>query len=207
MFALLEGRTDEARRLNEEVAAIGVRARDENAALHARIQLWHTDVEEGRFDDSWLEFVEAAIARPTVSGPYICGLAWGYAETGRLDEARATLDRLGPDGLAAVAFDLNWFAAAAEFTRAAALLGDAERARNAYPLLRPYADRTVVVARAAACMGPVESYLGRLAATASEWEAAAAHFEAGLAACERMRAGLMLARTRQWYDEMLAARG
>jgi hypothetical protein len=65
----------------------------------------------------------------------------------------------------------------------------------------------IVIARAAVCWGPVDSYLGRLAATAGMADEAARHFEDALATCERTGSTAMAARTRSWFAEMLRARG
>jgi hypothetical protein len=102
---------------------------------------------------------------------------------------------------------MNFFAGAAEFARAVGELRDAERAARAYPLLSPYSGRNWLVARAAVCWGPADSFLGRLAATAGRWNESEAHFTAALEACDRMGARAMAARTRSWYAEMLRARG
>jgi hypothetical protein len=126
---------------------------------------------------------------------------------GRTDEAREALAKLGPAGFGAVVKDMNFYAGAGEFTVAVGILGDAEAAREAHHVLRPYAGRLFVIARAAVCWGPADSFLGRLAATAGMWDEADAHFEAALAACDRVGARAMAARTRWWYAEMLIARG
>ena len=101
---------------------------------------------------------------------------------------------------------MNFYAGAGEFTVAVGILGDAEAARRAYEVLLPYARRTFVIARAAVCWGPAESFLGRLAATAGLHDEAEGHFEAALADCARIGARAMAARTLGWYVEMLRAR-
>jgi hypothetical protein len=129
------------------------------------------------------------------------------ALAGKPDDARAALAELGPDGFGAVVKDMNFYAGAGEFTVAVGILGDRERAAEAYETLRPYAGRMFTIARAAVCWGPADSFLGRLAATAESWDEAEGHFEDALVVCERVGAAAMEARTRAWYAEMLRARG
>src|SRR5262249_10967017 len=57
------------------------------------------------------------------------------------------------------------------------------------------------------CLGSAQTYLGMLAATYGDHDAAAGHFEAGLAMNERMGARPLTARTQQAYARMLLARG
>jgi len=163
------------------------------------------DMEQGRDHDRWLPVIEAGIARGVSA--FRCGLAMQLALAGRVDGAREAIASLGPDGFRAVVQDMNFYAGASQFAIAVCILGDSAAAAQAYEVIRPYAGRTFTIARAAVCLGPADAFLGRLAATARLWDAAEAHFEDALAACERMGARAMAARTRWWYAEMLRARG
>jgi hypothetical protein len=206
MLAELDGRFDEARRLSAEAREVGARASDRNAELFADLLAWWTDLEQARNFEHWIPLIDQGIARRSPATAYRCGLAYHHAMAGRLDDARRTLDELLPEGFAGVTRDMNWLTAAAEFAQAVGILGDADKARAAYPLLLPYADRNLLMARAAVCHGPAASFLGRLAATAGEWAEAESHFDAGLAACERVGARPLAARPKAWYAEMLRAR-
>jgi class 3 adenylate cyclase/tetratricopeptide (TPR) repeat protein len=206
MLANVEGRFDEALRLAAEVRETGGRIGDANAELHAGMIEWQAGFEQGHEDEAWVPMAEAGIARGGPANAFRCGLASIHASAGRLDEARRTLAGLGPGGFESVTRDMNFFAGAAEFAIAVGALGDAERAAPAYALLHTYGDRNWVIARAAIFWGPGHSFLGRLAAAARMWDEAERHFEAGLAACERMGARPMAARTRWWHAEMLRTR-
>ena len=207
MLAGLEGRFDDVRALADEARATGSRAGDTNAEIYHRLVAWVTDTEQGRDHDRWLPVIEEGVARGGPSGAFRCGLAMQYALAGRFDEAREALARLGPSGFGVVDKDMNFYAGAAEYTVAVGILGDAEGAARAYEILHPYAGRTLVIARAAVCWGPVDAFLGRLAATAGLGDEAQRHFDAALAACDRTGARAMAARTRWWYAEMLRTRG
>ncbi|MFO7571621.1 MAG: adenylate/guanylate cyclase domain-containing protein [Gaiellaceae bacterium] len=204
MLAGVAGRFDELRALTREAEEIGARAGDVNAGIYVGITRWIADMEQGRDPDRWIPVIEAGIERGISA--FRCGLAMHLALSGRLDEAREALAALGAEGLAAIDRDMNFYAGAGEYAVAVGILGDAEAARQAYDVLRPYAGSVLTIARAAVCWGPVDAYLGRLAATAGLLDEAEAHFEAALAACERMGARAMAARTRWWYAEMLRAR-
>jgi hypothetical protein len=206
MLAELEGRFDDTRRLSAEARATGARASDRNADLFADLIGWWSDLEQGRDADRWRALIEQRVARRSPATAYRCGLAYHHALSGRPEEARRTLAELLPGGFASVTRDMNWLTAAAEFSQAVGILGDADAAGAAYPLLLPYADRNLVMARAAVCHGPAECFLGRLAATAGDWTAAERHYHDGLAACQRMGARPLAARTRDWYAELLRAR-
>jgi class 3 adenylate cyclase/tetratricopeptide (TPR) repeat protein len=207
MLAVVEGRFDEARRLADEAREVGERAGDANARIYWDLIAWHADFEQRRDLDAWVPVLEAGIARRNAAGAFRCALAKLHAVMGRTDEAKRTLEELGPDGLAGVTRDMNWFSAASQYAIAVGELGDAERAEGAYALLLPYVGRNCLTARAAIIWGTVDSFLGRLAATAGRYEVAERHFQAGIAAAERMRAPTMAIRTKTWYAEMLRARG
>jgi class 3 adenylate cyclase len=206
MLAGLDGRFDDARRLADEAEQLGTRARDGNAVIYRNLSCWVADMQQGRDHDSWLEYIEGGVGRDGPSGAFRCALAMQHALAGRHEDAREALSALGPTGFEAVVKDMNFFAGASEFTIAVGALGDAAAARQAYEVLRPYAGRMFLIARAAVFWGPADSFLGRLAATAGLFDEAEEHFEAALKACERVGARAMAARTRWWYSSMLHAR-
>ncbi len=207
MLAGVEGRFDDLRQLADEAYEIGSRAGDGNAAIYQGLARWIADAEQGRDPDRWIPQIAEGVARGGPSDAFRCGLAMQYALAGRLDEARDALAELGPQGFGSVVKDMNFFAGAGEFTIAVGILGEAERAAQAYEVVRPYAGRMFVIARAAVCWGPADSFLGRLATTAGLLDEAERHFEAALQACDRTGARAMAVRTRSWYAEMLRVRG
>jgi hypothetical protein len=87
-----------------------------------------------------------------------------------------------------------------------AALGDATRAEELYDLLAPYANRNVIVGRAATCNGSASRLLGLLAATMGERERAEGHFIEALAMHEKMGARPWTVRTQLAYAEMLLRR-
>ena len=123
-------------------------------------------------------------------------LAATHAEAGRLDEARAELDRLAAQGFTDV--PRTWtrpvtFALAAA---CAALVGDRERAAQLHPLLALRRGQLLVVASGTSCEGAVDRYLGALEATLGEDRVADASFAAALALEESVGGTSLVVRTR-----------
>ena len=117
------------------------------------------------------------------------------AESGRADEARATVDGFARDGFRGLPLDGIWLGAIAHLAETAAVLGDATHAAPLYDLLEPYADRNVAIGWASTCYGSASRHLGLLADVLGRREQAIAHFEVALAMNERMRARPWVART------------
>jgi tetratricopeptide (TPR) repeat protein len=205
-LALLAGRFDDATRLTAEALAVRRDARDP-AVSH--VFLFQTYI--ARSDTGHVEGLEGAVRGLAADYPAVpawrCILALVLAETGRADVGRTMLDELAPDDFAAVRRDFLFPASLAWLARLAARLHDVERATVLYRLLQPFADRNIVVGLySPGCLGSAEGYLGLLAATAGDRDAASRHFEAALATNERMAARPSLARAQQWYAELLVAR-
>jgi hypothetical protein len=99
---------------------------------------------------------------------------------GEREEGQAAFEELVEDDFAAVPQDMFWFTAMCVLGEACSHLGDADRARELHAQLLPYRDRMVQVTQAA-CFGSAERFLGLLAATFGDLDAASEHFEAALA--------------------------
>src|SRR6185437_10463494 len=84
-------------------------------------------------------------------------------------------------------------------------LGDAERAATLYELLLPFERRNIVTAQ---CVfdGPASRYLGIMAATFGDWDAAARHFELSHRASTRLNARPFLALGKLDEAQMLTGR-
>ncbi len=205
-IALLEGRLDDAERLIEELAAIGRRAHDDNAALYVEIQSHGLALERERFDLPGDEMLERQAGRPAEAA-YRCGYAWLYAGQGRDGAARANIDWVARDGLARLPDDMNRLPALCELAQASVLLVYPAHAAAIYAQLAPYAERNTINARAAAGYGAASHHLAVLATLIGDRERAAAHFEDALAANERMGARPWLVRTQLRFAELLHERG
>ena len=92
-------------------------------------------------------------------------------------------------------------------SQACAFLGDQQRAGTLYQLLQPYSETNGQLGYAAACSGATARYLGLLATTMDQWEAARAHFESALEMNARIVAKPYVAHTQHEYAGMLLRQG
>ncbi len=161
-LALLAGRWAEASELAERALALGRQADDPNAPLFVGIQRelsLHTQRRIGEMDRARL--VERG-ARAPAAAEWLVNLALIDAETGALDDARRLVCELAREGGSALAMDANWHGACV-LAEAAVLVADREAGEALYALLEPHAQLFPVIARAVACLGSNEYYVGRLA--------------------------------------------
>jgi hypothetical protein len=134
-------------------------------------------------------------------------LSLAEAEQGRDDDARRGLRSL-VDDIPRLPRDGLWLPALALASLLAARLEAADDAASLYPLLSPYADRTVAITmpHPVVCLGSASLYLALLAAVASRWDEANSHFQTALRVNDRLGAAAFLARTRSEYARMLIRR-
>ncbi len=198
MRALLDGSLERADRLASEALAAGAPAEAVTASQYYSIQLLAIRRDQGRMGElerAARQLVEDNPGRPA----WRAALATLLCEEGRLSEARDEFERLAAGGFDDIPRDLDWTIAIVLLSDVCADLGDGKRAALLYAKLEPYADVNVVVGLAAACLGSVESFLGRLAATMGRSAEAERHFERALAANAALRAPACLARTQVDY--------
>jgi tetratricopeptide (TPR) repeat protein len=130
-------------------------------------------------------------------------------ETGRLEEAGEQLAILAANDFTDIPPDGDWMTTVTLLSEVSAGLGDAPTAARLYELLTPFAQLNVVIGLAALCLGSAARFLGKLALTLGEHEAAAVHFDQALDANARLNAPLWLAHTELEYGQALGrgARG
>jgi tetratricopeptide (TPR) repeat protein len=207
MLAFLEGRLDEAQRLRAEAVEIGRRASDRVADLFSWIQTVFVDLEGEPIAPTASTEVPDRLAVQAVQSAFRSDLPLIYAEMGRTDDAHHELEALAAERFAAVASDMNWLASMVELGQGAARLGARERAGELYELLLPYRARTVLVGRAALCLGPVELHLGVLATALGRFADAERHLDAAARWAQAAGARPWTAWTKVHRAELLAARG
>lgn len=202
--AALEGRYDVAEEWNAEAASVGVSLGDRMVQLLAAAQLTMLRWTQGRIGEVEELLRGWADAAPAIVG-WRAALALSYCELGRDAEARRELERLDQGGFAHLPRYNGWLNMMALLAEVCAHLGEADRAAALYQLLLPFERRNVVTAQ---CVfdGPVARYLGILAATSGDWDAAARHFELARLASERQNARPFIALIGIDEARMLAAR-
>ena len=125
---------------------------------------------------------------------------------GRADDARLRYEELAQADFGGLPRDSEWLFCLALLAELADRFQDRERAALLYRMLRPYPAVTAMAAGEVS-VGPVARYLGILATTSAQWEAAQRHFDDAIAMSARTGGRPLLALTQGDYARMLAARG
>jgi tetratricopeptide (TPR) repeat protein len=205
MWALLQGSLDEAETLAEQARSLqpdGPNAffayndllemlRWFQGRPHELRQAWRDEVAQfPRFVYArvWVSLADTEPGEETTTRRFLQFLA---------DE----LPRRPRDGL--------WPPAVAAAALVAARLHDPVAADRLYQALLPYRTQVIlgIMPHPVVCFGSASFYLGVLATVTCRWAQASDHFEAAIAANDRLGAAPLLARTRYEYARMLLARG
>jgi len=188
MLLVRAGHLDEAKARAEGCYELGVAVGEIDAlgylAGHTLAIRWI----QGR-DAELLDLAEQVAASPTlVPGDFSfhAAVATIAARAGHVDRARAALDHLAVDGLAALPTGSTWLAGMWAIVEATTELGDADLARDAYDLLVPFADLPVMPSLAIVCVGSTERQLGLAALTFGDPELAVDHLERAVVACRNL---------------------
>jgi hypothetical protein len=188
MLAIRHGRLQQAELLAKRCLDLGVAVGDADATgwygAHIVAIRWY----QGRAAEV-LELLADLADSPTMVEPneaFTAALAVGAAGSGRRAEARAALERLKRQGLSAIPSSSNWLVTLFGVAEAAALLGDAATAQQAYALLLPFADRPVMASLAVSCFGSVHRALGSAASAMGDQDLAVEHLEAACRADLRL---------------------
>jgi hypothetical protein len=184
--AAIEGSYAEAEESNAEAKRLGLAIEDRMLQLLAAAQLSMLRWTQGRIGEMEKLVRGFADAAPAIVG-WRAALARVYCAVGRDEEARRELERLDQRGFASLPRYNGWLNMMALLSEVCAHLDDASRARAVYQLLLPFERRNIVTAQ---CVfdGPAARYLGILATTMCEWDAAARHFDVARVAAERQHA-------------------
>jgi tetratricopeptide (TPR) repeat protein len=202
MRLLLAGEYDDVEAVSAEMLRLGERVQDTNA-LQAHV-LQMVALRRARGGLEGLEALVRHQAERFVAIPgWLCVLAHVHAETGRPEEAKATLDEFARDDFRALPLDGIWLGAIAMLAEIAVAVDDPAHAGALYALLEPYADRNVPLGWAATCAGSASRHLGLLAGLLGRRDDAVRHFERALAMNERMGARGWTARTRVEFARLL----
>jgi tetratricopeptide (TPR) repeat protein len=207
MRAMIEGRFADAEGLAQQALVLGQRAQNQTSNLIFGVQLWTLRREQGRLSE-----VEAALRSVIAHYPTLpawrAALIYLHSELGRMDEARAGFELLAAHDFTDLPRDAFWLIALTLLAGVCTALHDLPRAARLYGLLLPFADRHVVIGRAAAAYyGVARRPLALLATVLERWHDATQHFEAALTAHARMGARPWLAHTQYAYAVMLLKQG
>ncbi|MDG4825190.1 ATP-binding protein [Asanoa sp. WMMD1127] len=174
MLATIRGRFDVAEeliaRLEAQGHVIGLADTERLvASLRGRLALLRGDATAGEVETL------RELARRLPGSYFEATAARTLAESGRDDEAALELERVLPAVLAGTG--PRWLGAVADLGFVAARRGDPEAAQSLYDALLPYRGRLVVWGGANTITGPVDDYLGRLAAHLGRRDDARGHLD------------------------------
>jgi predicted ATPase len=206
MWALLEGRFDEAERLARDALVSAEKAHDSAAAEQFGAQMIALLRERDRLHE--IEpVVRAFVEENPAVGAWRSVLAWIYSQQARGPEARTELERLAAEEFACLRRDYTWLMATSLLADVCSFLKDQRRAAILYQQLLPFSGRNVVLGYAIVSAGSVSRSLGVLAAVMGHWREAERHFESALEMNKAMGARPWLAWTQHDYGRMLHERG
>jgi DNA-binding CsgD family transcriptional regulator/RecA/RadA recombinase len=231
MRALMDGRFAEVEPLVGEMLATGRRAqrREAEPVFAAQMLALHRDrgdlVRLAELEPILREHADHASAPPVVRAPLAhhragvehhaldrgeiavrrAHLAHLLTMLGRRAEARAEIERLTDDEIAALPRDLVWLFTLTVLVEVCAQIRDTRRAAMLYELMRPY-ERRNVASNGVVCRGPAAHYLGLAATLLGRWDEALAHFQTSAALALQMGARPALARTLEAHAAALFAR-
>ena len=189
--ALMEGRLEAGRRLNDEVQAIGRNANSDNAAMLVQSQRLCMLLEAGQTEEALILCErEFRPARFPAAWPWMTKLLAG---AGRTIEASGLLDRLVAADFADIPDDAQWLGCMTSIAEACSILHAQPAAEVTYRLLAPYGHRFALTGIAAACFGSVSRHLGMLAHVLGRWDEAEAHFDDAIRDNRRAGAPLLVA--------------
>jgi DNA-binding NarL/FixJ family response regulator len=203
--AMLAGRFAQAEQLAAQGLAIGRRAGDQAVEVYYPGVVATLRFLQGRLGET-VELVQDLAARFPAMAVFRAALAAALAEAGRTNQARAEVERLTADDLAAVPRDLWWSWSLATLALACHHLGDTTRAVKLHRRLEPYADRNLASARAGSLyLGPAAYFLGLLDLTLGRPEQAVHRFEHAAALAARIEARPIIAMSHEGQARALLA--
>ena len=202
---LLEGRTAEAKQGMHDTLELGRQALGGLAIDGFLVQRAELLWQQGRLEET-VTLLETGIRTRHEERTLRCGLALVLAEQGAVTRARAELDALAASDITSWPRGHHWLVQLSWLGRAAAVIGDRQRAAEILGLLSPYADRTIMIGPSFSCQGSVARGLGVLAGTLERWDEAMAYFERALAVHRGMGAAPYVTLTEHDREAVLRTR-
>lgn len=135
--------------------------------------------------------------------------AWGAVvwDLGQHDAARACFARLMARGAGHIRREPSGLANCAALSELCCKVGDVAAAREIYEVLSPFSEYHGYTTIGGATYGPLHRHLGTLAETFGDTKVAETHYQAALAAADRMRSPVFTSGTSYLYARMLLRAG
>ncbi len=204
-LALLEGRLSEAEAAAERSREWGRLLVGRDASGVYGVQMFGVRREQGRLAEL-APVIRVLAGSDGDSGAWRPALAAMLAELAMHEEVRVQLDHVQAEGLQPFRESL-WLASLTYLTDAVSVVGHEGLASVLYTALLPFAGSNVMIGHGVACYGAVDRYLGMLAATLGEVDAAGGYFESALELNRLMGATTWHAHTAYEYGRMLLRDG
>jgi tetratricopeptide (TPR) repeat protein len=202
-LAHVAGRLDDAERIALEGLQIANDSVQPEAALVYAAALLPIRRDQGRFGEVVDLIAQQVDANPGIPG-FRALLALCHLELDRPEEARPHFALLASDDFAAVPYDMAFSTAMAMLAEVAAGLGDESGAGVLRRRLEPFAG--MLVDNGVFTLGSIDRYLGLLAATGGDLDAADRYFAAAAGLHDGIGAPIWSSRTRLNWARMLRRR-
>lgn len=203
--AILTGRFDEAERLAMDAMSTGQRLGVDNVEGVMGVQMFTIRREQGRLREI-APIVAHFVEERGAGAAWRPGLALAFHEIGETDKAREQFERMAGTDFKCVPRDSLWQTCLSYVTEVCDGLEDTRRAEILYRLLLPYAEQTLVVGNAIACLGATSRFLGQLASIMRLWEESEGHFQHAIEFNRRLKALPWLAHSQYQHARMLRRR-
>ena len=178
MFALIDGRLDEAEELAERASVFAATARTEFGAGVYGVQMYAIRREQGRLEEV-VPAMRVAAALQADQAVWRPGLTALFADVGMFDEARREFGMLASEGFGAVPRDATWPGSLSYLSEVCTALADREQADVLYRELDSFARQTMQVGFTVN-LGPADRLRGNLAALLGRRADAERHFMAAM---------------------------
>lgn len=197
MRAILDARYTDAVAAIEQAREFGEAAQDPGAETIYWVQRYWLACERGDPAelDALVEPCERFVRQFDHVPAWRAALAMLHVRRADRTAAERWYRSMSADGFPTIPRDFVWLNAMTYLAEASTFLDDRAGATTLLELLRPFRDRVVVIDRALACKGSVARFLGLLAITAGDPEAAETHLLKAMDLHERMAAPALAART------------
>jgi tetratricopeptide (TPR) repeat protein len=199
----LAGNLIDAERLMTEAFTAGTQSSQPDAQVFYLAGLTHVRLQQGRLGEFVAELESAAHGQPGIAG-YWAATARAMCDGERFREAGAILERASAVGFSNLAEDSLRTPALAMYAEVAVMLNVAEPGRKIYQLLAPWHGRWSYMG--VATDGPVDHFLGALAAVFGDFDAADEHLAVAHDMATAAGAAYFAARTELEWGRVLAAR-
>jgi pentatricopeptide repeat protein len=202
---MITGTLEESRQALDNLLEVGNQTGLPEATMTWGTLAGELSVRRGQLAE-YVELVEGAVEQfPEMPAP-VAALAYAYCELGRMDEARALLDKALERGFGELPRDRLLLLSLAYWAGVAVALSATDVAGVLYEMLEPYGNQVLQPSHGMV-EGPIAMHLGQLAASLGRYDLAEELFAGAESLSRSLEAQFWLARNQLAHARMLEARG